>query len=92
MPPTQILLITLACINLLTFALTAYDNERESIEDPQYGVLRPYYKSWGLKESIGVEWEELPTRPCTEAELHINNKTDPNSKFFKPHKNSVADL
>ena len=32
------------------------------------------------------------TRNCTEAELHVNDKSDPNSYFFKPHKNSIRDL
>lgn len=31
-------------------------------------------------------------RECTEAELHINGQSDPDSKFFKPHKNSSKDL
>ena len=31
------------------FGLTQYDSDPESIEDPSIGVLRPYYKSWGIK-------------------------------------------
>ena len=55
------------------FGLTAYDFEQESIEDPSIGVLRPYYKTWGIKDDSGdIDWELLPTRECTEAELHIN--------------------
>ena len=30
------------------FGVTQYDSETESIEDPSIGVLRPYYKSWGI--------------------------------------------
>ena len=33
------------------FGVTAYDSETESIEDPTIGVLKPYYKSWGLIEN-----------------------------------------
>ena len=63
------------------------------IEDPTYGILKPYYKSWGIKESVkGVDFEPLATRECTKAELHIHNETDPKSKFYKPHVNSVSDL
>ena len=59
---------------MFAFGLTAYDSNQEPIEDPSIGVLRPYYKSWGIKSGIGgVDFELLPTRPCTEAELHINN-------------------
>ena len=54
------------------FAVTAYDDELESIEDPTIGIIRPYYKSWGLKDTGGVDFEPIPTRPCTTAELHID--------------------
>ena len=54
------------------FAVTAYDDELESIEDPSIGTIRPFYKSWGLKGSGEVDFEPIPTRPCTPAELHIN--------------------
>ena len=78
---------------MFAFGITVYDSNRESIEDPSYGVLKPYYKSWGIKAGYETaDWEELPTRNCTEAELHVNGKSDPDSPFFKPHKNSAADL
>ena len=32
------------------FGITAYDSNDQPIEDPTYGVLKPYYKSWGIKE------------------------------------------
>ena len=54
------------------FGITAYDSNREPIEDPSVGVLKAFYKSWGIKEGGGVDFEELPTRNCTDAELHIN--------------------
>ena len=78
---------------MFAFGVTAYDSNPEPIEDPTIGVLKPYYKSWGLDETIGgVDFELLPTRNCSEAELHINNQTSSDSPFFKPHKNSVNDL
>lgn len=64
------------------FGITAYDSNPESIDDPTYGEIKPYYKSWGLKEKAGVHFEPLPMRNCTQAELHINNETDSESKFF----------
>ena len=47
-----------------SFGITAYDGNREPVEDPSYGVLKPYYKTWGF----GYEgfFQEIPTRPCTE--------------------------
>ena len=74
------------------FGITAYDSNQEVIEDPSIGVLQPYYKSWGIKEGVGsVDFEPLPTRKCTEAELHVNDQSDPNSKFFKAHELSQGD-
>ena len=75
------------------FGITAYDSNPELIEDPSYGVLKAYYKSWGIKKQVkGVDFEELPTRPCTATELHIKNETDSKSRFYKPHANSISDL
>ncbi len=44
------------------FGITAYDSNPESIDDPSYGELKPYYKSWGLVGGGGVDFEPLPTR------------------------------
>ncbi len=44
------------------FGITAYDSNREPIEDPSYGVLKPFYKSWGIMGTSGIHWQELPTR------------------------------
>ena len=30
------------------FAITAYDSNPESIEDPSIGTVNAYYKTWGL--------------------------------------------
>lgn len=32
---------------MFAFGLTAFDNQRESIEDPSFGVVKAYYESWG---------------------------------------------
>ena len=57
-------------------------------------MLKPYYKSWGIKEDVkGVDFEPLPMRECTKAELNIDDEeVDPDSKFFAPHKTSISDL
>ena len=77
---------------MYSFGITAYDSNAEPIEDPSYGVLKPYYKSWGIKEGGGVDFEELPIRNCTTQELHVGDETDANSDFFIPHPNSQKDL
>ena len=59
---------------MLAFAVSAYDSNPDPIEDPSIGQLKPYYKTWGLDDSNGgVQWEQLPTRNCTLAELHLRN-------------------
>ena len=40
---------------MLSFALTAYDDEYESIEDPDFGVLNAYYVRWGFPEVPGED-------------------------------------
>ena len=78
---------------MFAFAITVYDNNPNPIEDPSYGVVSPFYKTWGLdSDDPGVKFERMPTRNCTEAELHVNGKSDSNSPFFVAHKNSHRDL
>lgn len=77
---------------MYAFGIAAYDSNREPIEDPTIGRLKPYYKNWGIKESNDVDFEELPTRNCTEDEFHINGKSKPDSFFFRSHPNNVDDL
>ena len=77
---------------MYSFGMTDYDKNPEPIEDPSYGVIKPYYKSWNIKEDGIVDFEELPTRKCSEHEFHINGKTDPKSKFFKPSKSHERDI
>ena len=78
---------------MYAFGITAFDGNPEPIDDPSYGVLKPFYKSWGIKPGqSGIDWQELPTRACTEAELGINGKSDPDSLFYKPHKNTESHL
>ena len=78
---------------MLAFAVTAYDSNPNPIEDPSIGVIKPYYKSWGLDDTLSsVRWEQLTTRECTLAELHLRNESDPQSLFYKPHPNSERDL
>ena len=33
------------------FAITAYDDNRESIEDPRYGTVAAKFVTWGLGET-----------------------------------------
>ena len=78
---------------MYAFGISAYDNDPEPIEDPSYGVVKPYYKSWGLiKDVRGVHWQEIPTRACSKAELNVGEQSDPDTRFFEPHKNSASDL
>lgn len=78
---------------MFAYGITAYDSNQANIEDPSIGQLKPYYKTWGIiPDKSGVDFEELPRRNCTEAELHIEGQSDPNSAFYKPHHGSISDL
>ena len=57
---------------MYAFGVSAYDSNREPIEDPSIGILKPYYKTWGKHEANEVKFEELPTHNCTQAEFHLN--------------------
>lgn len=46
---------------MLAFGLTAYDENYDMINEPDYGELKAYYKTWGLKDAPGVEFTEIPT-------------------------------
>ena len=46
---------------MLAFGLTAYDDNYDMIDEPDYGELKAYYKTWGLKDAPGVEFTEIPT-------------------------------
>ena len=75
------------------FGITAYDGNQESIEDPTIGTMKAYYKTWGLSElAADVLFEEIPSRNCTVADFHVLGQSDPESKFFKPHDNTLGDL
>ena len=51
---------------MMAFGITAYDDNLEPIDDPTYGDLKAYYKSWGLPgDPHGVNWVELQTKQCT---------------------------
>ena len=62
----------------MAFALTAYDDETEPIDDPTYGELKAYYKTWGFdSEHSGVHFEPLETTQCTEALLNLPEEGAP---------------
>ena len=39
---------------MIAFGLTAYDTEKNFIEDASYGKLNAYYKTWGLTEGHDI--------------------------------------
>ena len=70
---------------MIAFGLTSYDGNPEPIDDPTYGTLNAYYKSWGLKKDVpGIDFELLPKRKCTRSQLglpRIDDETDPLSDY-----------
>ena len=52
---------------MVAFGITAYDDVTESIDDPRYGRTKGVYKTWGQEDQIGVNFEEIPMKPCTRA-------------------------
>ena len=71
------------------FGLTAYDDNEEPIEDPSIGVLRPYFKQWGMDQNLTtpIEW-----RYCTKSELRRQGYDDTESPFFEFTKAADTDI
>ena len=44
---------------MIAFGLSAYDNNPEPIDDPTYGTLKAYYKSWGIKSTNAIDFEPI---------------------------------
>ena len=59
---------------MFAFGLTAYDSEQYSIEDPTIGLLKPYYKSWGIlnPDYDGTEFTPLRYHTCSREELRLD--------------------
>lgn len=52
---------------MIAFGITGYDDVTEAIDDPRYGRTKGVYKTWGHEDEIGVNFEEIPMKPCTRA-------------------------
>ena len=83
----------------IAFAITAYDANREPIDQPEYGALKPYYKSWGIVDSNDVHFEPLAADYCTREQLGLVADADEvktgdreGSRFFATHKNAISDF
>ena len=57
-------------------AVTSYDGNQQSIEDPEIGQIKFYLKQWGLG-SDGLDFIEVKTKPCQPEDF--NWGTDLNS-------------
>ena len=83
----------------IAFAITAYDSNREPIEQPEYGELKAYYKSWGIMDTNDVHFEELQTDYCTREQLGLFEDADEvkitdreGSLFYPTHKSYINDF
>ena len=52
----------------LAAGLIAWDRDGKILEDPTFGILKFYRKSWTI-DSIGEPFVELPTHYCNEKDL-----------------------
>ena len=50
----------------IAFGITAYDENYESIENPDYGDLKAYYKTWGFEDAPGEVFTEIISKQCTD--------------------------
>ena len=80
---------------MIAFGITDFDDETESIEDASYGRLKGVDKTWGNENTQGVNFEEIPVKKCTRAQLglpEIEGDLDSDYSvppiFYDPHINS----
>ena len=55
------------------FALTAYDNQVEYIDESEYGYVSAKYATWGI-EGHNYSDIEIPIHHCTPEELGLGEK------------------
>ena len=76
----------------IAFAITAYDNNREPIDDPRYGRIVAKIVSWGFSETQAVDLGGvLPTHTCTPEEIGLGERDPNQAKFYPLHPNSYND-
>ena len=69
---------------MVAAAITAYDGNKASIEDPTIGELNFYLKSWGPLSINPLV--KLETEICTAEHFNNIDGTNDRSYFFKLHR------
>ena len=65
----------------VAFGVTYYDGSSEVIEDPEIGVMKAYYRSYGPGIQ-GIQMEEIPTRLCNLTDFGL----DENGEYLSDEK------
>ena len=69
----------------LSAAVTKYNGDSSSIEDPTIATLKFYMKSWDIYDpstSGGLEWTEVKTKNCTANDFNDIDGSNTRSKFY----------
>ena len=66
----------------IAFGWTAYDNNYEMLDEPEYGELKAIMMTWNGDEGFNIY--DVPFRPCTDEELGLgpDGFDDPRSRFY----------
>ena len=70
------------------FAITDFDDEQESIEDPSYGQLLAQYQEWGLENLHGNGFFPIPLKSCSHEDLGLD-EARASTNFYPLHRDSV---
>ena len=71
----------------VAFGLVGWGESAYEGDISMYGELKAYYKRWGIEgDPPGTSFHELKSRPCTRAELGLEEK-ESESRFY-PAKNA----
>ena len=70
-----------------------WDEGETTLEDPSYGMLRFYIKSWGKDMPYAEKFHEVGSHLCAPTELNdINGTNSGVSFFYETSRNSDYDI
>ena len=64
--------------------ITAWDDGTGVTEDPSYGQVKIFIKSWGEYSKYDELFHELETRACTADDFEKKGESDTEKYFYKP--------
>ena len=77
---------------MVAAAVTNFDGSNVDLTDPEIGEIKFYLKYWDVDvEGYTVDFKEIESKVCTEADLNDNSGSNSDvSAFYPVEKSSVS--